>query len=297
MTGGRREKSSLATRLQAFTLIELLVVIGIIAVLGAITFPVFARAKIQAMRSADISNMNALRSALQLYRADQGGYPPALLGYVNPYQSGPVTMTNVVPANSLKTALYPRRIDSIETLKPRMIKADNNETVHAVWPNKDNRPAGTAPIMDLNGDGALTSADDDPSARQKWGPSDGFVKVGKDSVTSPPNDDSTAANFYKVSGYEVAHVQTPSGARDELHYALFWTVWGIGGGNLADDPRQLGYTEPPESTVITWNSYFRDYDNGVPYRRRNDIVLFLSGGARSYDSRDVSERSWRVMPE
>jgi prepilin-type N-terminal cleavage/methylation domain-containing protein len=294
MSGGRREKSSLATRLQAFSLIELLVVIGIITVLVAIAFPVFARAKIQAMRSADSSNMNALRSALQLYRADQGGYPPALLGYVNPYQSGPVTMANVVPANSLKTALYPRRIDSIDTLKPKLIKADNNETVHAVWPNKDVRAVGTAPLMDLNGDGNLTAADDDASARQKWGPSDGFVKVGKDAVTP---DETQAANFYKVSGYEVARVQTPTGTRDELHYALFWTVWGIGGGNLADDPRQLGYTEPPESTVITWNSYFRDYDNGVAYRRKNDIVLFLSGGARTYDSRDVSERSWRVMPQ
>jgi len=48
--------------------------------------------------------------------------------------------------------------------------------------------------------------------------------------------------------------------------------------------------------VITWNSYYRDYDNGVVLRNKNDIVLFLGGGARPFDSKDVSERSWRVTP-
>jgi hypothetical protein len=87
-----------------------------------------------------------------------------------------------------------------------------------------------------------------------------------------------------------------SSSQVELHYALFWTDWGLGGGNLSDDPRQLGYTDPPESTVITWNSYFRDYKDGLPVKGRNDIVLFLSGGARNYDSVPVSNQSWRVMP-
>ena len=102
MTGGRREKSSLATRLRAFSLVELLTVIAIITILVAIAFPVFARAKVAAMRSSDSSNMNSLRTALQLYNADQGGFPPALLGYVSPYQSGTVVPTGVVPANLLR---------------------------------------------------------------------------------------------------------------------------------------------------------------------------------------------------
>src|SRR5438105_6373533 len=105
MTGGRREQSALATRRQAFTLVELLTVIAIITVLVAIAFPVFARAKISAMRSSDTSNMNSLRSALQLYRADQGGYPPGLLGYVTPYQVGVADPATVVPANLLRGAL------------------------------------------------------------------------------------------------------------------------------------------------------------------------------------------------
>lgn len=296
MTGGRREKSSLATRLRAaFSLVELLTVIVIISVLVAIAFPVFARAKIQAMRGSDTANLNALRSALQLYRADQGGYPPSLLGYVTPYQTGAVTPADVIPANALKGALYPRRVDAVSTFKPALDKAQTNETTHVVWPPKDSRPVGDAPLMDLTGDGAVNSSDDPPGARQKFQPIDGFVKVDQTDVTT---DESEAANFYKVSGYEAAEVHTGTENRYELHYALFWTNDGLGGGSLQDDPRQLGYTDPPESTVITWNSYFREYDSsGVARRNRNDIVLFLGGGTRNYDSRDVSERSWRVMPQ
>ena len=129
MTGGRREKSSLATRLRAFSLVELLTVIAIITILVAIAFPVFSRAKIAAMRSSDSSNMNSLRTALELYRADQGGFPPGLIGYVTPYQSGTVTLANVVPANAFKGALFPRRVDSINTFKPGQDHASTSDTI------------------------------------------------------------------------------------------------------------------------------------------------------------------------
>lgn len=294
ISGGRREQSSLTTRSRAFTLVELLVVIVIITVLVAIAFPVFSRAKIAAMRSSDTSNMNALRSALQLYREDQGGFPPGLVGYVTPYQTGTVDMTTVVPADQLKGALFPRRVNSISTFKPAKDTAKTNETTHAVWPTKDARAVNSAPILDLNGDGLLNNSDDVAGARQLYGPTDGYVKVDQSTVTNDPLE---AANFYKVSGYEVAEIDTPGGKRNELHYALFWTSWGLGGGNAADDPRQLGYADPPESTVITWNSYFRDYNNGTTLRNKNEIVLFLSGGARTYDALDASQRSWRVMPQ
>ena len=89
---------------RGFTLIELLTVIAIIALLSAIIFPVFARSKAAAARNGDFSDMNSLRSALQLYRVDQGAYPPQLLGYVTLYTSGP-NAGNVIPANELKSFL------------------------------------------------------------------------------------------------------------------------------------------------------------------------------------------------
>lgn len=58
-----------------FTLIELLVVIAIIAVLAAILFPVFARAREQARASSCLSNTRQLGSAFQMYLQDNEALP------------------------------------------------------------------------------------------------------------------------------------------------------------------------------------------------------------------------------
>jgi prepilin-type N-terminal cleavage/methylation domain-containing protein len=57
-------------RRRAFTLIELLVVIAIIAILAAILFPVFARARESARRSACLSNMKQVTSGFMMYTQD-----------------------------------------------------------------------------------------------------------------------------------------------------------------------------------------------------------------------------------
>lgn len=284
----------------AFTLIELLVVIAIIAILAAIAFPVIARAKDSAYRSSDLNNMNSLRSALQIYRVDQGAYPPALLGYVTLYATGPNT-GQVIPASALTSFLYPRRVTSFSVFKPSYERAKNTDTTLAVWPQVDSRPPGSAPIVDTNGDGALTAADDDACARQQYGPATTVQR--RDPITNTWIN----AEFYSVSGYDVARTTLPTGAiRNELRYATFWSFWAMGNdpgcspggtpGNALDDPRQLGYSEPPENTVVTWNSYFRDIKNGAVQHTRREIVLFLGGAAMPFDSADAADRSWRMIP-
>ncbi len=57
-------------RRRGFTLIELLVVIAIIAILAAILFPVFAQARESARKSACLSNVKQIGSAVQLYLQD-----------------------------------------------------------------------------------------------------------------------------------------------------------------------------------------------------------------------------------
>jgi prepilin-type N-terminal cleavage/methylation domain-containing protein/prepilin-type processing-associated H-X9-DG protein len=59
---------------RAFTLIELLVVIAIIAILAAILFPVFARAKEAAKSSVCLSNNKQLATAVQLYINDNNDF-------------------------------------------------------------------------------------------------------------------------------------------------------------------------------------------------------------------------------
>jgi prepilin-type N-terminal cleavage/methylation domain-containing protein len=138
---------------RAFTLIELLTVIAIIALLSAIIFPVFARVKLNAYKSGDMASMNSIRSSLQLYRDDQGGYPPQLLGYISPYdyQTGVI----VVPANQVRGAMFPKRIESLDTLKGSINRSGYDLLVPAIWPQADIRTSGTAPILDLNGDGTI----------------------------------------------------------------------------------------------------------------------------------------------
>lgn len=289
---------------RAFSLIELLVVIAIIAILAGIIFPVYARAKDSANRNSDMASLNNLRSALQLYRADQGGYPPALLGYVTLYATGPEA-GNVIPADRLKGYLYPKRVDSLKTFTPAYNRSGTTVTTKAVFPQADQSAVGSAPILDLNGDGIVSNADDVAGARQAFGPGDGDVCWNSTVLAVAAGArcggvDSSPLDFYALSGYDAAQVPLPgSGSRTELRYTRFWTNYaiGVGGGVGApdDDPRQLGYSDPPEDTVVTWDSYFRDYASaGVPNAGRRDIILFVSGSARPWDTLALANNSWRL---
>lgn len=67
----------LARRKSGFTLIELLVVIAIIAILAAILFPVFARAREAARKSSCQSNLKQCAQALKMYTDDYDGTLPS----------------------------------------------------------------------------------------------------------------------------------------------------------------------------------------------------------------------------
>jgi len=63
---------------RGFTLIELLVVIAIIAILAAILFPVFAKAREKARQTACLNNVKQLATAILMYAQDYDEvYPPA----------------------------------------------------------------------------------------------------------------------------------------------------------------------------------------------------------------------------
>lgn len=76
-------------RRKGFTLIELLVVIAIIAILAAILFPVFAKAKERAKQSSCQNNVKQLTLAIIQYSQDWDDMVPFMEGYAGPSYNDP----------------------------------------------------------------------------------------------------------------------------------------------------------------------------------------------------------------
>ncbi|MGV3724929.1 MAG: DUF1559 domain-containing protein [Actinomycetota bacterium] len=81
---------------RGFTLIELLVVIAIIAILAAILFPVFARAREAARQTSCRSNLKQIGTAFTMYRTDYDELMP-------PLAMGDGTGPYLMPDNSAGT--------------------------------------------------------------------------------------------------------------------------------------------------------------------------------------------------
>jgi len=86
----------MSSRRRGFTLIELLVVIAIIAILAAILFPVFAKAREKARTSSCQSNMKQIGVAFAQYAQDYDERLPMCRtcnGFVSPINGQTVTLT------------------------------------------------------------------------------------------------------------------------------------------------------------------------------------------------------------
>ena len=99
MTQSTRRRNS---KIPGFTLIELLVVIAIIAILAAILFPVFARARENARRSSCQSNLKQIGVGVMMYVQDYDERYP--LGSVLRVDLGPEWSTSSVPNGDFATS-------------------------------------------------------------------------------------------------------------------------------------------------------------------------------------------------
>lgn len=104
----------------AFTLIELLVVIAIIAILAAILFPVFARARENARRASSQSNLKQIALGLFMYKQDYDGtFPPSKIAVAkadaapgNPYGWGDALQSYLKSEQIFQCPSEPRPKDS-----------------------------------------------------------------------------------------------------------------------------------------------------------------------------------------
>jgi prepilin-type N-terminal cleavage/methylation domain-containing protein len=296
-----------------FTLIELLTVIAIIIILCGIGMAVYPRAKESANKNADMSKMNEIRNAVQLYREDQGAYPPHILGYATVY-----TDNSVMPADQVVGYLVPRRLDLGVTQSASSKHEGFKGISTATWPNALATPSGAHPIYDMDGDGVITASDDPGNARQAWSFMDGCIT--RNPAVIDEFCGSNSVSFYTMSGFDVAKTRYIHPKADpvnpcfdnkpyptyELRYALFWSKLGleaniVSGQGQTDDEHQLGYNNPSDNTIITWSSDYRRYESGSEVNCMTtktaagslDTVLTVGGNSRNVPGRKMLLNGFR----
>ena len=72
-----------------FSLIELMITVAIVAILGAVAYPLYMNSIRQGRRSEAISSLNALQQAQERWRANNPQYTPNLSDLGNSGTSGP----------------------------------------------------------------------------------------------------------------------------------------------------------------------------------------------------------------
>jgi prepilin-type N-terminal cleavage/methylation domain-containing protein/prepilin-type processing-associated H-X9-DG protein len=140
-------------RQRGFTLIELLVVIAIIALLAAILFPVFARARENARRSSCANNLKQLGLGVLQYTQDYDeAYPPPC--------SGPGQCDTGGAAGSWAQRIYPY-VKSVQLYACPSNTASKTLREGAVlsFPAIPRGYGGSAHIFGWNGDKSLSISD------------------------------------------------------------------------------------------------------------------------------------------
>lgn len=106
-------------------------------------------------------------------------------------------------------------------------------------------------------------------------PMTGAAAVGQD----PSTGAAAAYGMFSFSSYDFQRRPNSNAVGVtpalELHYRR---QWNNSGPSIFDEPRQMVYKDPPDSTVVTWCLYHADMDTaGNPAKDRLALVAFLSG--------------------
>jgi prepilin-type N-terminal cleavage/methylation domain-containing protein/prepilin-type processing-associated H-X9-DG protein len=89
-----------------FTLIELLVVIAIIAILAAILFPVFAKARERGKATTCLSNLKQIGTGLAMYADDYEGVLPRALSILDARPGYPQALPQVLSSHTSSLEIF-----------------------------------------------------------------------------------------------------------------------------------------------------------------------------------------------
>ncbi len=130
-------------RHQGFTLIELLVVIAIIAILAAILFPVFARAREKARQTTCTSNQRQIAALVQMYTQDHEELLPLSTTVWTDLKADPGVLVCPTKGKSTpngygyNTTLSGISIGAINDPTTRMLTADGGNTLSILASSSD----------------------------------------------------------------------------------------------------------------------------------------------------------------
>ena len=299
-------------RRSAFTLIELLTVIAIIAILAAILFPVAGAVREQARQGSCMSNLHQVYVAAQVYRQDEGAFPPVLLGYAERgSNSGPTGCDKslslgtpydpTIPCSAnadriLYGYLYREQIRDVNIFRcPANVNRPLNDVTVAHFPphppNWPLRPNNTA-YWYIGDSGDIV----------RYCPSDaaGYIDCFR-----PPEVQCTGPNpsplcgrpkyFYIWDSYDIGPRLGPDGnvvlingqRVYDRHYSPDWT----GDIGLADMTNQLKYSNPPSDKTILAYCTWHVAVSGSP----NVPAINAAGSARKLNAREVYNHGANIL--
>ena len=279
---------------RAFTLIELLTVIAIIAVLAAILFPLSATVREQGRATSCMTKMHQLWVSANVYRQDEGGYPPSLFGYAEVAPGAPGScqpnISTGVPLTNPGTqcaANLDRLVNGFlynEQIKDANITLCPNNTP---FPGKARVTVAYFPIKPANWPTVnpvtsqpVTYVTDPGTPVNTLCPSDanGFVDCH---LTGPLQG--TPKYYYVHDSYDIGPRLNPNGGVVagvyDVRYSTDWT--GNPGAN--DLPNQLKYANPPsERTLLTYCTW-----HAATYRSDTSPGINMAGTAKKISNREL----------